>query len=419
MSRTIAMILAGGRVDDLSVLTLKRPKSAVPFGGIYRIIDFPLTNLMRSGVDRIGILSQYRLGSLMDHVGLGGPWDLQGRRRGVRILPPYMMAGSADWYRGTADACWQNKDFIKSHRPDTVMVLSGDHVYRMDYRPLIRFHEESKADLTMAFKAVDPAHASRFGIATQDGNNRVTSYAEKPTKPKGNLASLTIYVFRFQALMEALEANARRKGASYHFYDDIIPKFVRNRRAAGYVYDGYWEYSRTLDEYYRASMQLVAEPNPVDLASWQVRTNPDSNPGGELVPARFLKGSSVSSSIVPGGCVIEGEVSYSVLSPKVRVAKGAHVVRSILMDGVEVGEGAVVEGAILDKYVKVGAGAVIGQGNAKIANRALPHSLSAGITVVGRETVISAKSRVGTNCVIYPDLDGLPKPVVRDGMTVR
>jgi glucose-1-phosphate adenylyltransferase len=418
VARTIAMILAGGRVDDLSVLTLKRPKSAVPFGGIYRIIDFPLTNLMRSGIDQIGILSQYRLGSLMDHVGLGGPWDLQGRRRGVRILPPYLMAGgSADWYRGTADAVFQNRDFMTSHRPDNVMVLSGDHVYRMDYRPLLRFHEESKADLTMVFKPVDPAHASRFGIATMDADNRLTSYEEKPKKPRGNLASLTIYVFRAEALFERIDANAK-KGKSFHFYEDIIPRMVKEKKVRGYVFDGYWEYSRTIDEYYRASMGLVAEPTPIDLAEWQIRTNPDTNPGGELVPARFLKGSKVASSIVPGGCVIEGEVSASVLSPKVHIGKGARVSRSILMDGVHIGEGAVVEGAILDKHVKVGAGAVIGVGNAKTANKEIPHSLSTGITVVGRDTQLPAKAKVGTNCLIHPDLKGL-KGAVKDGGTVR
>lgn len=419
MPRTIAMILAGGRVDDLSVLTLKRPKSAVPFGGIYRIIDFPLTNLMRSGIDQIGILSQYRLGSLMDHVGLGGPWDLQGRRRGVKILPPYMVAGgSADWYRGTADAVYQNRDHVKSLKSDTTIVLSGDHVYRMDYRPLLKFHEESKADLTMVFKTVDPKDASRFGIATLGDDGRIKSYEEKPKKPKGNLASLTIYVFRTEALLEQLAANAKT-GKNFHFYESIIPKMIKNDRVFGYVFDGYWNYSRTIDEYFAANLELVAEPSQIDLAQWQVRTNPSSISGGELVPARFLKGSSVTSSIVPGGCKIEGEVVSSVLSPNVVLRKGARVVNSIILHDTEIGEGAIVENAILDKHVRIGAGARIGQGNKAVPNKEIPHSLSRGITVIGRDTVIQAKAKVGTNVLVHPDLDGLPRATVADGATVK
>lgn len=419
MPRTIAMILAGGRVDDLSVLTLKRPKSAVPFGGIYRIIDFPLTNLMRSGIDQIGILSQYRLGSLMDHVGLGGPWDLQGRRRGVRILPPYMIAeGGADWYRGTADAVYQNCDFVKSLKSDTTVVLSGDHVYRMDYRPLLRFHEEKKADLTMAFKPVDPKAASRFGIATLAADGKITSYDEKPKKPRGNLASLTIYVFRTEALLAQLDENFKT-GKYFHFYDQIIPKMIKQDRVFGYVFDGYWQYSRTIDEYFGANMDLIAEPSAIDLAAWQIRTNPSSISGGELVPARFLKGSAVTSSIVPGGCRIEGEVISSVLSPNVVLKKGARVVNSIIMHDTEIGEGAVVENTILDKQVKVGAGARIGIGDASVPNREIPHSLSRGVTVVGRETVIQPRARVGTNCLVHPDLDGLPRASVADGATVK
>ena len=419
MPRTIAMILAGGRVDDLSVLTLKRPKSAVPFGGIYRIIDFPLTNLMRSGIDQIGILSQYRLGSLMDHVGLGAPWGLQGRRRGVKILPPYMVAGGgADWYRGTADAVYQNRDYVNSFKSDTTIVLSGDHVYRMDYRPLLRFHEESKADLTMAFKPVDVKEATRFGIATLAGDGRIETYEEKPKKPRGNLASLTIYVFKTDVLLAALDANAKT-GKNFHFYDAILPKTIKAGRAFGYVFDGYWEYSRTIDEYFSANMELVREPSQIDLAAWQVRTNPSQTSGGELVPARFLRGSSVTSSIVPGGCRIEGEVVSSVLSPNVVLKKGARVVNSIILHDTVIGEGALVENAILDKHVQVGAGARIGQGNAQVANREIPHSLSRGITVIGRDTSIQAKAKVGTNVLVHPDLDGLPRASVADGATVK
>jgi len=421
MPRTIALILAGGRVDELSVLTLKRPKSAVPFGGIYRIIDFPLTNLMRSGLDQIGILSQYRLGSLMDHVGLGGPWDLQGRRRGVRILPPFMAAGgtgAADWYRGTADAVYQNIDFVRSFGSDTTMVLSGDHIYHMDYRSLLRAHEENRADLTMAFKPVDAAAASRFGIATLGKDGRLTSYEEKPKKPKGNLASLTIYVFRTEKLLERLEANAKT-GKHFHFYDDIIPRMVAKDRVFGHVFEGYWEYSKTIDEYYRANMQLVADPSPIDLAEWQIRTNPSAGPGGEVPPALFLKGSSVTSSIIPGGCRIEGEVVSSVLSPNVRLKKGARVVNSVLMHGVEIGEGAVIENAILDKHVKIGAGARVGGGKPGTPNREVPQSLASGITVVGRETAIQAKAKVGTNVLVYPDLKSLPRATVADGASVK
>jgi glucose-1-phosphate adenylyltransferase len=419
------MILAGGRVDELAVLTLKRPKSAVPFGGIYRIIDFPLTNLMRTGIDQIGILSQYRLTSLMEHVGLGGAWDLQGRRRGVHILPPYLVAGRADWYRGTADAVYQNLHFIDAHAPELVMVLSGDHVYHMDYGPLLRMHEDRQADLTIALKAVPIESASRFGIATLAPDGRVTSYEEKPRRPRGNLASLTIYVFNKEVLLACLMENTRT-GKTFHFYDEIIPRMVEENRVFGYVFDGYWAYSRTLDEYYRASMDLVAAESPIDLAAWQMRTNPDVGPRGDLVPARFLKGSRVASSIVPGGCLIEGEVTGSVLSPRVVVRKGARVVDSVVMSDAVIEEGAHVQRAILDKNVQIGRAARVGtdgggtEGDTPVpANREVPQSLASGVTVVGRDARIGARARIGANCLIYSDLRALPRNRVPDGSTVR
>ncbi|HUJ68234.1 MAG TPA: sugar phosphate nucleotidyltransferase, partial [Syntrophorhabdales bacterium] len=252
MKSVLAMILAGGRVDELDVLTFSRPKSVLPFGALYRIIDFPMSNLMNSGIERVGILSQYRPFYLINHIANGQPWDMVGRNRFAVILPPFKGMGTSDWYKGTADAVYQNIDFIKMYNPDLVLILSGDHIYKMDYLDVINYHVEMKADLTIAFTPMPNEGPDRFGQGLIEGKDptggRLIEYVEKPQKRVHDWASLTIYVFNQRVLLEALEENANKD--SHEFGRDIIPSLIGKAMIHGYKHTGYWGYTRTLEEYW-------------------------------------------------------------------------------------------------------------------------------------------------------------------------
>ncbi len=270
------MILAGGRVDELGVLTHYRPKSAVPFGGFARVIDFPLSNLLHSGIERIAILSQYRSYSLINHIGTGAAWDMIGRNRGISILPPFKDYDNPFWYRGSADAVYQNIDYIRYYGPSTILILSGDHIYQMDYRKMVRYHKEQDADLTAAFIEVPIGSASRFGVAEiaddcSDGG-RMLSYEEKPAEPKSCWASLTVLCFRPNVLFDVLKKN--QENGSYEFGRDIIPMMMREKyKVHGFKFRGYWGYTRTIDEYWQTSMDLLGPEPKIDLESWGIRTN--------------------------------------------------------------------------------------------------------------------------------------------------
>ena len=275
MKNVLAMILAGGRVDELDVLTFLRPKSVLPFGALYRIIDFPMSNLMNSGIERVGILSQYRPFYLINHIANGHPWDMVGRNRFAVILPPFKGREASDWYKGTADAVYRNIDFIKMYNPDLVLILSGDHIYKMDYLDVINYHVEKKADLTIAFTPTPREGPGRFGQGLIEGQDptggRLVEYVEKPKKRVLDWASLTIYVFNQKVLLDALEENAGKD--SHEFGKDIIPSLLGNSRIFGYKHIGYWGYTRTLEEYWRTSMDLLGDRAQIDLKSWQIRTN--------------------------------------------------------------------------------------------------------------------------------------------------
>jgi len=259
MSKTVAMILAGGRVDELGVLTFYRPKSTVPFGSLYRFIDFPLSNLMFSGIHRVGILSQYRSSSLVEHIGTGASWDMTGRHRGITILPPFKGLHASDWYKGTADAVYQNLDFLSAQMPDHVLIISGDHVYSMDYNDLIRFHHDMNADVSAAFVNVPVTGSSRFGlgkIADDDPRGgRLIEYVEKPERPISSWASMTIYLFNFEILKEALEDNVLSD--SHEFGRDIFPVLLSTCRVYGYKFHGYWAYCRTVEEYWQKKFRRI------------------------------------------------------------------------------------------------------------------------------------------------------------------
>ena len=390
----LALMLAGGRVDELDVLTYFRPKSVLPFGAFYRIIDFPMSNLMNSGIEKVGILSQYRPLRLIGHIANGQPWDMVGRNRFATILPPFKGRGFSDWYKGTADAVYQNLDFIKMNRPDLVMILSGDHIYKMDYRAIINFHLEKKADLTIGFTPLPKEGADRFGQASIAGWSRrggiVTKYAEKPKKHMLDWASLTIYVFRPQVLYEALEINATKD--SHEFGKDIIPALVESAKVFGFKHNGYWGYTRTLDEYWRTNMDLLGKQPRIDLASWQVMTNMADRNIRDCPPTIVGPSAVIEDALFYSGCSIKGTVTRSVLFPGVVVEEGAVVEDSILIFDTVVRREARVIRTITDIDVAVGEKARIGD-----------DSLGA-LSVVGTRSSIPEGTIIHSGVTIHPNI---------------
>ncbi len=389
----IAMILAGGRVDELSVLTFFRPKAAVPFGGLYRVIDFPMSNLMHSGIWMVGVLSQYRPYSLMNHLDYGIPWDMVGRRRGVYILPPFKGHEASDWYKGTADAVYQNLEFIRRWHPKEVLILSGDHVYHMDYRPLIQFHRECKADLTVAFTPVAEEEAHRFGqgVVSEETpfGGRLLDYQEKVRPPVSNLASLTIYVFRPEVLEEVLIENA--KSDSHEFGRDIIPKMLGSYRLYGFIHRGYWGYTRTIEEYWQTHMDLLG-PNPkIDLKRWRVCTNLSHRHIRDRKPTILGSRATICDSLFYNGSEIHGEIIRSVIFPGVRIGEGAVIKDSVLLYDTVIEAGAKLEKVICDTEVVIEAKAELGGG---------PE-----IVVVGRQTRIPEGVQLAPGVTVYPGLD--------------
>jgi glucose-1-phosphate adenylyltransferase len=391
----LTLILAGGEGERLSVLSQVRAKPGVPFGGKYRIIDFALSNAVNSGLTDVGILTQYAPRSLIDHIGVGRPWDLDRSRGGVTLLQPYLGRNrKREWYRGTADAVLQNLDFIADRNPELVLILAGDHVYKMDYRPFLALHRARDADLTVAVRTVPMAEANRFGILEVGEGGRVTRFIEKPAHPPSNLVSMGVYAFSWPVLREALSAER------VDFGRDVLPAMVESGQGVhAYEYRGYWQDIGTVDAYWQASMDLLADAPPIDLyeTGWLIYTKSE-----ERAPARIGSQATISRSMVSHGCVVEGTVDHSILSPGVRVGPGAVVRDSIVMFDSEIGEGAVIDRAILDKECVVGAHAQIGEGRVLRPNRSEPERLFSGLTLVGKQARIPARSLVGRNCRIDP-----------------
>jgi len=394
VANIVAMILAGGRVDDLGVLTFFRPKSGLPFGGLYRIIDFPMSNLVNSGIEKVGILSQYRPFRLIRHIASGEPWDLTGRNRCAIILPPFKGRGESDWYKGTADAVYQNIDFLRLHRPDLVLILSGDHIYRMDYRHLIRFHMDKKADLTIACAKVDQEGSSRFGLARIDDEEprggKVIQYVEKPRESKLEWASLTIYVFKTDLLIDALKANALKN--SHEFGKDIIPIFLANKKVYAYKHHGYWGYTRTPDEYWQANMDLLGATPKVNLKEYRLRTNMAHREIRDRAPAFIGFSGRVEDSLFYSGCRVEGTAIRSILFPGVRIEKNATVTDSILFFDTIVGEGSVVYRTIADVDTNLGSGAEVGGPQGELS-------------IIGRGTRIPPGIRIEGGVSVFPNLN--------------
>ena len=354
----IAMLLAGGQGSRLYVLTGDMAKPAVPFGGKYRIIDFPLSNCTNSGIDTVGVLTQYRPLEPNSYIGSGQPWDLDGSSGGVHILPPYQGAKGGTWYKGTANAIYQNLGFIDMHDPDYVVVLSGDHIYKMDYSDMLARHKAAGAACTISVMEVPWAEAPRFGIMSVDGDDMITEFAEKPKEPKSNLASMGIYVFSWKALRQYLIDDEATEGSENDFGKNIIPTMLNNEeRMAAYRFEGYWKDVGTLESLWDANMDMLAPESGLDLRdqSWPIYARSISAP-----PAFLGANSTVTHSAVNRGSVLEGVVENSVLSPNVTVGEGATVRYSVLFPGVVVEPGAVVEYAILGEGCKIGRGCHVG-----------------------------------------------------------
>ena len=355
----LAMILAGGRGSRLHELTNKVAKPAVSYGGKYRIVDFPLSNCANSGVDIVGVLTQYESVLLNSYVAAGGRWGLDARESGVFVLPPREKADAdLDVYKGTADAISQNIDFIDKYSPEYLLVLSGDHIYKMNYDKMLDYHKEMNADATIAVIEVPMKEASRFGIMNTDGNGRIVEFEEKPEHPKSNLASMGIYIFNWKLLRKILLADMKNPDSHHDFGKDIIPCLLDdNKTLAAYKFKGYWKDVGTIDSLWEANMDLIDSRNELNLndPTWKIYT--EDTPA---LPQYIGPNAKINKAFITQGCVVEGEVSHSVLFTGCTVGEGAKVIDSVLMPGVEVAAGAVVQRALVADNVKIGQGAVVG-----------------------------------------------------------
>ena len=391
----IAMLLAGGQGSRLGVLTAKVAKPAVAFGGKYRIIDFPLSNCINSGVDTVGVLTQYQPLRLNAHIGIGIPWDLDRNVGGVTVLPPYEKSTNSEWYTGTANAIYQNLEYMDSFNPDYVLILSGDHIYKMDYEVMLDFHKENQADVTIAAMPVPIEEASRFGIVITDGNAMITDFEEKPANPRSNLASMGIYIFSWPVLREALIK--KKDEPSCDFGKHVIPYcFSNGRKMCAYEFNGYWKDVGTLGSYWEANMELLAPVPEFNLYEeyWKIYTN-----SGALPPEYISENAVVRKSIVSNGCEVYGEVHNSVLGAGVVIGKGTVVKDSIIMENTVIGENCVIEKAIIAEDVVVGNDVTMGIG-ADVPNKFKPNIYSFGLVTIGERSVIPAKVQIGKNTAI-------------------
>ena len=402
----IAMLLAGGQGSRLGVLTEKVAKPAVAFGGKYRIIDFPLSNCINSGIDTVGVLTQYQPLRLNTHIGIGIPWDLDRNEGGVTVLPPYEKSTSSEWYTGTANAIYQNLAYMEQYNPDYVLILSGDHIYKLDYEVMLDFHKVNKADITIACMPVPIEEASRFGIMVTDESNRITEFEEKPEHPSSNLASMGIYIFSWPVLKEALIALKDQNGCD--FGKHILPYCKeKGQRLFAYEYNGYWKDVGTLGSYWEANMELIDIIPEFNLYEefWRIYTK------GDVIPPQYISEDAVVDKCIIGeGTEIYGEVHNSVIGPNVVIGKGSVIRDSIIMKNTSVGENVVMDKAIVAEDVVVGNNVVIGCGE-EAPNVLKPAVYSFGLAAIGENSVIPDNVKIGKNTAIsgvttkedYPD----------------
>jgi glucose-1-phosphate adenylyltransferase len=398
MENVVAIILAGGSGERLGMLAAERTKPAIPFAGKYRIIDFTLSSCVNSNIYNVAILTQYRPRSLSEHIGIGVPWGFARPDAKIQLLHPYLAREEGrDWYKGTADAVYQNLQYIEEQGTGLVLILSGDHVYKMDYADMGRFHERNQADVTMAVTRLPKEELHEFGTVTMGEDGQVTSFQEKVKEPKSDLVSMGVYLFKKDILCELLEEDAQRRSSRHDFGRNIFPLLVGNRRLYAYNFEGYWRDVGTVRSYWEANMKLLDVPPSINFsADWPIRTNEDEPRPSALISQR----GDVINSIVSRGCIIEGRVENSVLSPGVRVASHAVVKNSVIMNDTVIGRESMVDYCILDKGVIVETNCYLGFSDDFQPNKEEPRILESGISVVGKLARIPEGVKIGRNCAI-------------------
>ena len=409
------MLLAGGQGSRLGVLTAKVAKPAVSFGGKYRIIDFPLSNCINSGVDTVGVLTQYQPLRLNTHIGIGMPWDLDRNVGGVTVLPPYEKSTNSEWYTGTANAIYQNLDYIDTYNPDYVLILSGDHIYKMDYEVMLDFHKENNADVTIAVMPVPMEEASRFGIMITDDNNQITEFEEKPEHPRSNLASMGIYIFSWPILRNALIQLSSQPNCD--FGKHIIPYCHDNgNRLFAFEFNGYWKDVGTLGSYWEANMELIDIIPEFNLYEefWKIYTKSDA------VPPQYVSAESkIEKSLITGGAEIYGDVYKSVIGAGVTIGKGTVVRDSIIMKNTTIGENCTIDKAIIAEEVEISDGVVMGIGE-EVPNKVQPKIYSFGLVTIGENSYIPPNVKIGKNTAIAGDTtpDDYNEGVLASGETL-
>ena len=412
----IAMLLAGGQGSRLGVLTSKMAKPAVSFGGKYRIIDFPLSNCINSGVDTVGVLTQYQPLRLNSHIGIGIPWDLDRNIGGVSVLPPYEKIAKTDWYTGTANAIFQNIDYMESFNPEYVLILSGDHIYKMDYEVMLDFHKEKGAEITIAVMPVPMEEAKRFGIMITDEDRKITDFEEKPENPRSNLASMGIYIFNWSTLKEALLTNQNQSGLD--FGKHVIP-YCHEKGCPLYAYEfnGYWKDVGTLQSFWEANMELIDIVPEFNLYEeyWKIYTK------AEILPPQYIADTGyVEKSIIGEGSNIYGQVINSVIGCGVTIGKDTVIRDSIIMNQTEIGNGCEINKAVVAESVTIGDGVKIGFGD-EVDNETDPHIYNHGLVCVGEKTIIPSNITVGKNVCIFGETDAsdYPDGVLPSGRTLN
>ena len=409
------MLLAGGQGSRLGVLTAKVAKPAVSFGGKYRIIDFPLSNCINSGVDTVGVLTQYQPLRLNTHIGIGMPWDLDRNVGGVTVLPPYEKSTNSEWYTGTANAIYQNLDYIDTYNPDYVLILSGDHIYKMDYEVMLDFHKENNADVTIAVMPVPMEEASRFGIMITDDNNQIIEFEEKPEHPRSNLASMGIYIFSWPILRNALIQLSSQPNCD--FGKHIIPYCHDNgNRLFAFEFNGYWKDVGTLGSYWEANMELIDIIPEFNLYEefWKIYTKSDA------VPPQYVSAESkIEKSLITGGAEIYGDVYNSVIGAGVTIGKGTVVRDSIIMKNTTIGENCTIDKAIIAEEVEISDGVVMGIGE-EVPNKVQPKIYSFGLVTIGENSYIPPNVKIGKNTAIAGDTtpDDYNEGVLASGETL-
>lgn len=419
MDRVLAVILAGGRGERLSVLAQERTKPAIPFAGKYRIIDFTLSNCVNSGIHKVDVLTQYQPLSLAEHIGIGTPWGLAAPVRGIRLLQPYLAREEGrDWYKGTADAVYQNLQYIEEQNKELVLVLSGDHIYKMNYSWMLEYHEAKQADVTIAITLMPDEVLQQFGTILMDSEGKVTGFQEKTKQPKSNFVSMGVYLFKKDILQQWLQEDAHSLTSQHDFGRNIFPRMLNKNKIYAYHFEGYWRDIGTVSSYWQSNMDMI-DMSPggyLSDAGWPIRTSEEESP-----PAIISESANVINSIISNGCVIEGHVEHSILSPGVIISEGAVVKDSIILANSVVGSYSIVDYSVLDKEVVVEAGCHLGYGDDFQVNRREPKELNTGITIIGKGAKLPPGLQIGRNCVIWSGVgeDDFPNSEVKSGESIR